>query len=358
MRYSILIFSILILLPCYNYAQEKIAEHKSDYAELLTKLDEELDSLSIFLLLDSLLLSEMTMPSDLILRFGYNNNVVNAGRTYGINQQGLSGGITYYHKSGFYGDLSGYGSNAFDPKYNLTMASVGYLGMAKSRWTYSANYERYLYNINQDNAVFSNLLTNTAGIAVGYLLPHFSFNLDYSLLFGSGTAHRIMGSAMGNWSTKNIWIFDRISFMPGASMMIGSEQVIVRFTEQIKEDIRLADALEGVTLTPTERYGLMRIRQRLLEGEITKLEADQRLVFLLRNNPDAISNLTEYVIESKKSTGIMNYSVNIPVRFTIKKFALTLDYIYSIPVSLPSETFEVSPVGFFSASVNYRFSFR
>lgn len=358
MRYSIIILSVLILLPCYSYAQEKTADHETDYAALLAQLDEELDSLSIFLLLDSLLFSEITMPSDLIVRFGYNNNVVNAGRTYGINQQGLSGGITYYHKSGFYGDLSGFGSNAFNPKYNLTMASIGYLGMVKSRWTYALNYEKYFYNIDQENVIFSNLLTNAAGLTAGYLRPHLSFNLDYSLLFGSGTAHRILGNVMGNWSIKNKWFFDRISFLPGASMMIGSEQVIVRFSEQIKEDIRLADALEGVSLTPTEKYGLMRIRRRLLAGEISKEEADQRVVFLLRNNPDAISNLTEYAIETKKSTGIMNYTVNFPVRFTIKNFALTLDYIYSIPVSLPSETFEVSPLGFFSASVNYRFSFR
>ena len=83
------------------------------------------DSLSIFTLIDSLLQNAEVESSQFGIRLAYNSNVLSAGRTLGIENFGLSSGLSYYHKSGFYGDLSGFWSKDFDPKYYLTIASVG-----------------------------------------------------------------------------------------------------------------------------------------------------------------------------------------------------------------------------------------
>src|SRR5688572_27933673 len=57
------------------------------------------DSLNIFNLIDSLLtLEENVINSQLGLRWNYNSNVLYAGQTLGINNFGLSPGVSFYHK--------------------------------------------------------------------------------------------------------------------------------------------------------------------------------------------------------------------------------------------------------------------
>ena len=85
---------------------------------------DELDSLSIFALLDSILNSDYRQ-SQLALRIGFTSDVVNAGRDLGANQQGLTPGVSYYHKSGLFASAIGYWNSQFDPKYNLTVLSAG-----------------------------------------------------------------------------------------------------------------------------------------------------------------------------------------------------------------------------------------
>ena len=57
--------------------------------------------------------------SQLAVRLSYNSNVLSAGRTLGIENFGLAPGLSYYHKSGLYADVSGYWSKDFDPSYYL-----------------------------------------------------------------------------------------------------------------------------------------------------------------------------------------------------------------------------------------------
>src|SRR5689334_14305498 len=72
------------------------------------------DSLDIFNLIDSLLTMEENAPhSQLAVRLAYNSNVFYAGRTLGIDQFGLSPGISYYHKSGLYADVSAFWSQDY-----------------------------------------------------------------------------------------------------------------------------------------------------------------------------------------------------------------------------------------------------
>ena len=75
------------------------------------------DSLSVFDLIDSLLQHADLGGSQMAVRLAYNSNVMSTGRTLGIENFGLSPGISYYHKSGFYADVSGYWSKDLDPAY-------------------------------------------------------------------------------------------------------------------------------------------------------------------------------------------------------------------------------------------------
>src|SRR5690349_12194010 len=104
---------------------------------VLAELDSILhsgDSLSIIDLIDSLIaLTEER--SQLAVRVGYNSNVTTATTTVNIAKFGLSPGVSYYHKSGLYGDLSTYWSNEYDPGLYLTVPSIGYIGLPTHNWS-------------------------------------------------------------------------------------------------------------------------------------------------------------------------------------------------------------------------------
>lgn len=105
-----------------------------------------IDSLSIFRLMDSLIQSieePEEVSNQLAIRTGYNSNFNGYSNTAGLNEYGLSSGISFYHKSGLFADISGYASNEFDPFYYQTMASVGYMSASLKKFSFQQNTESH-----------------------------------------------------------------------------------------------------------------------------------------------------------------------------------------------------------------------
>jgi len=97
------------------------------------------NSVSILDLIDSLLAFDPNY-SQLSVRFGYTSRILNAGRDLGINQYGFSGALAYYHKSGVFGEVSGYWNSDVSPKFNPVITSLGYLGSIKSKFSYIVSH--------------------------------------------------------------------------------------------------------------------------------------------------------------------------------------------------------------------------
>ncbi len=138
------------------------------------------DSLSIFNLIDSLLQNAEVESSQFGIRLAYNSNVLSAGRTLGIENFGLSSGLSYYHKSGFYGDLSGFWSKDFDPKYYLTIASVGYMYSFPKVFSIMAGYDRYFYNMQSEDEYIP--YKNTLSVTPLFEVKPFMLAINYSYL--------------------------------------------------------------------------------------------------------------------------------------------------------------------------------
>src|SRR5688500_15690403 len=125
MRFCRRLFFIIVLAASCTLSGAQDAD-----SLVLSQVDTDLslqDSLSIFHLIDSLLQQGDFEASQLAVRLSYNSNVMSTGRTLGIDNFGLSPGVSYYHKSGLYADLSGFWSKNFDPAYYLTVTSLGYM---------------------------------------------------------------------------------------------------------------------------------------------------------------------------------------------------------------------------------------
>ena len=269
------------------------------------------DTLSLFSLIDSVMNMEApAIKSQLITRLGYNSNVVSASRTLGFNQFGMAPGVSYYHKSGMYADVTGYWSNEYSPNYYLTVASAGYMNSPTKWWSFMAEYNRYLYSDVSEDIYIA--YKNNVGVSNFFDVKPFTFRLDYQYYFGDKQAHRINPSVMLNIEKRNLGKIDRITFFPTVSLLTGSEQI----TEYKPYAQTLAEAL-------------IRLRR----------------------------GLPQFYEETQTKFGILNYSFVAPLSINIKDWFFILSYTYNIPKSLPGETITLVNSGYISASISRRIKF-
>jgi hypothetical protein len=271
------------------------------------------DSLSIFYLIDSLLTMEENIPSSqLAIRLAYNSNVLYAGRTLGIDQFGLSPGISFYHKTGLYADVSGFWSDDYDPKYYLTILSAGYMHSFSSKFSATANYDRYFYNLGEDFIAYNNGLS----ISTALDLKPISVQCNYTYYFGNISAHRVMPSFSVNLSKKNMIKIEKITLSPGVYLLFGDQtfsDVEIIFPQSLLERIQNLN-----------RYGTP-----------YKLLVTESIVF-----------------------GLMNYAFTLPLSVSHRNWGFYFSYTYNIPKALPGETLQISETGFIATGLTYYFNLK
>ena len=296
-----MLVSIILASSSFIWAQ--------DADSLVTTPDDPLsftDSLSIFSLLDSLMTLDTDPGSQLAVRLAYNSNVLSAGRTLGIDQFGLAPGISYYHKSGAFVDVSSFWSNDFDPSYYLSIVSAGYIHLFSKRFSVIGSYDHYFYNLGKDAYIS---YSNTLSVSPYLDLKYVALRADYSYYFGEQTAHRITPSLNFRLTKKKLFGLEKVSFSPGAALLAGNET----FT-----DIE-------VVFPNTRIEALRNYRQY---GTFYKVVETTRKVF-----------------------GVMNYAISFPLLVSHKNWSFTCTYVYNIPKALPGETLTLKEGGYLSASI-------
>jgi hypothetical protein len=260
------------------------------------------DSLSIFNMIDSLLMAQ-DVGSQLAIRVAYNSNVLSAGRTLGIENFGLSPGISYYHTSGFYADVSGFWSKDFQPEYYLTTASAGYMRDFGKHVSVMLDYDHYFYSNDDGYVPYTNALSVTPLLE----FKPVTFGVTYSLYFGDTHVHRIMPGLSARFQKRKWAHLDRVSITPSAYVLMGNDiYTEIRYPYSIRETIF--------------RYN---------------------------------HNLPWYQIVDHNVFGVMNYSFSAPLNIIKKNWSLTLTYTYSIPKALPGEVLTYSESSFISGSLSY-----
>jgi hypothetical protein len=271
------------------------------------------DSLSLFRLVDSLLNAEPpSMASQLATRLGYNSNVLAAGRTLGIENFGLSFGLSYYHKSGLFADVSGFGSKDFDPVYYLTIASIGYSHIFNKNFSFITSYDRYFYNTNGDDLYipYKNSFTFSPLLDIKFA----NVGIAYSYYFGDKNVHRITPTLGLTVQKRNVGPFTRIALLPSFVLLFGNET----FTES------------EVLIPQTRRQAL----------EYYKTYG--------KMFPVIETTHTEF--------GLMNYSFTLPLSLSMRNLNFGITYVYNIPEALSGETLIYSESSFLSANFTYYFA--
>lgn len=274
------------------------------------------DTLTIIDLIDSLLTLGDDLKSQLAVRVGYNSNVLEAGRTLGIENFGLAPAISYYHKSGFYADLTGYWSKDFEPEYYLTVASAGYMYIFSKHLSLMANYDRYFYASSSSYIPYQNTLSLTPSIDFKPL----SLTINYSYYFGDQHAHRIMPGLTCTIEKKKLWnTIDRIALLPSFYALFGDQTIST--VEYVKPETgnrdQIIEALRN--FRDFRIYGVMK-------------QSDKYLF------------------------GVMNYTISLPLSITYKDWSLMVTYAYNIPKALGDEPLTISESSYVSGSLTYFFN--
>ena len=328
-----LVFSILFThIPALAQEAGKYDSLLADYETLDSLLLAEIenDSSSLLSILEDIM-NEDYLKSLLTFKVGYNSDIANAGRNFGIQQFGLNAGIAFYHKSGIFADLAGYYNSDQDPNYNTTIASFGYMGMFNPKWNYYLSYDHFFYNQPQDpDYVVSYPLTNSLNASTNFLIKGINLGVDYAFMFGDETAHRTRLNLSYYLTFKTAGFIDRINFNPNLSMLAGNANVTsIVFNQEIAK----ANSAELIS-----KIGWMRFR------------------YLLNNNPEVLKDLLSEE-QTNNTFGIMNYSIFVPVSFNINQTTLLLNYSLNFPVALPGEQdLDTTPNSYFSATLLFTFS--
>ena len=284
--------------------------------EILDEVDSLLtlqDSLYIFNLFDSVLSNtiQVKQTSQLALRLAYNSNIVSTGRTIGIDKFGLSTGASYFHKSGFYADVSGYWSREYEPDYYMTIASAGYMISPVKRWSLLAEYSRFIYTDTGADVITP--YTNNIGVTNFFNFKPLFLRLDYYFYFGEKNAHRIMPGIGLNLEKRKWHGIDRILFYPSTNILFGTEVI-------------------------TEYFPYAKTRLGIL--------------YRIRND------LPLYYTKDKTVFGVMNYSFTAPLSITLNNWNFLVSYTYNIPKALPGEDLGLTKSGYLSATITRYVGFK
>lgn len=281
----------------------------------------ENDSLNIFNLLDSL--DSYEPLSQLAVRSSYNSQVYNAGRSYGIDQYSFGSGISYYHKSGVYADVSGQYYSGISPHFNATALTIGYSGFL-SKFGYSLGLSHTVYHELEENSTFNNTLNNSIAVGAFYYTKSVTFGLDYNYSFGSEStdAHRLVPSLTITPKIKAKGFLKHFKSNPSVYMTFGSEALY------------------------TEQYNNLVVRN------LIRKFGRERFLRAYNNGNEELLNLI-YDVEEANHFGPLNFQISIPIQFTYKKVTSSISYNINLPIALPDEVLDKKVTGYFGVSVHY-----
>ena len=215
----------------------------------------ELDAIIDELILDenSILeyLEELEKYQVLFVALDFNNKTYFLGRDLGLDQYTLSPQIVYQHHSGVYLGVSGAIYSEFDPKWDITTASVGF---SKNFGT----YDNFNFDIGYSRYIFSDDLSRDFENSLD---ASFSIETKNRLIGAAATVTYFFGDEQGVQNSFDIYssidLFKisnkhQVSLNPQVSFIVGNESIDTsRFN-----DILTDSPLVGRIVNEFETYAL------------------------------------------------------------------------------------------------------
>ncbi|MFN8357367.1 MAG: hypothetical protein U0Y10_23120 [Spirosomataceae bacterium] len=244
----------------------------------------------------------------LSVRAKYTNRALFAGRDFGTTQSLVMPSVSYWHKSGFYADFTGYLYSQSTPKYQFSNVSLGYMGSLNSQFMFSLEYGRS-FAASKD---ISTALANSISVQGNFTHHKLSASLSYSYYFDNTQTSSLLVPSVGlNFSTKKIGFIDKITIQPNLNAMFGNTN---SFLNTYSFTVPTASDSSG---TPT--WG---------SGPPPWVKADssqigQRPSWVTSGGRPQWGSGNPYLTTSQSTFGLLSVGLSVPVVIKVKQTTVT-----------------------------------
>jgi len=235
------------------------------------------------------------------LRSEFENKTFFSGQDLGIDQYNIANQVFYQGPKGLNLGVAGVLYSGFKPKYNTTIASIGYnkrisgLPGASVR----AAYNRFFFA--KVDSIEENAFNSSINLGVTYQLKNIGTSVDYYFLAGSDPSSQFLWDIFSDITILRIRLFNRLKFTPELSFYFGNETVV------------------------TSQY-------------------------------ISLPRFTGEIYSEKSTFGLRNTVLRIPLNLSFRDFDLRAGYNFNFP-RVPGEDTNPERTSFFNISLGYMFTF-
>ncbi|MGV8947402.1 MAG: hypothetical protein ACOH1N_13300 [Lutibacter sp.] len=266
------------------------------YSQEITK-EKEIDDLIDELFMEDEVIDELTASLKnfqfLYISATYNSDTYFSGRDIGIDQYNITPQITYVNSNGIFASLSGIYYSEFVPKWDVTVATVGFgknIGK-KKLFKYAVSYSKYFYT--ED---LNNIYTNTFNVGLGIRNKkrNIGTQLSGSYLFGKDQSFEIASRSFVDFNLLKR-PHSNLKFKPQLNIIAGKQTIelarIVNQSGQLSTEYVQNDVFDLINTQINLPF--------LYSTNSFDFEAGYNINF-----PNAIGNESNL-----KNTGFFNFSI-------------------------------------------------
>ncbi|MDP4205607.1 MAG: hypothetical protein Q8859_06390 [Bacteroidota bacterium] len=277
--------------------------------------------------------SDIDSKTRLEVSANYMNNMIYAGRNFGMNGYSINQSVAFIHKSGLGLTLENYGFSKDAGFLSESDLTASYSKSLTSKLSLNLGFT-HLFNYS-DSAGLFNRLNNIINVSAGYNLGLFTLSntLEYNFGNEDGWYDHIAVN-------REIALFEgedqSMSINPTFSVEMGTKSVLLRLSHGKK-------AFKSVFY---KKFSKVNRGKKLKSAQFAK------------NGNAGITTTTvvdETTTASNNSFGILSYDITLPITYTSKNFTFALTPYYSIPINLtPGETTISGNPFIVTASITYK----
>lgn len=247
------------------------------------------------------ILDAITNYKFIYARSEFENKTYFSGQDLGIDQYNIANQILYQGPKGLNIGVAGILYSGFRPKYNTTIASVGFNKRISGSTGASlrAYYNRFFFA--RVDSIEENAFNSSINIGTTYQLKNIGTSVDFSVLMGNEFSVQTSWDLFADFTILKFGLFNKLKFTPEVSLYFGNETVVI-----------------------------------------------SQFVSYPR--------FTGEIYSEKNTFGLMNTVLRIPLNLSYKNFDLRAGYNFNFP-RIPGGDAKPENTTFFNVSVGYMFGF-
>jgi hypothetical protein len=156
----------------------------------------------------------------------FENKTFFSGQDLGIDQFNIASQVFFQGAKGLNIGLAGIIYSGFKPKYNTTIASVGYnnrLSFLRGG-SIRTSYNRFFFA--KVDSIEENAFNSSVNLGATYHLKNIGTSIDFYILLGSDPSSQFSWDIFSDFTILRLGLFNRLKFTPEISLYLGNETVV------------------------------------------------------------------------------------------------------------------------------------